>query len=318
VSLKCFTKREILEMQGTRGNRIIVVLMLLMISISCAGNKIATEQPPSLPDHIYRQPLRNYFTGCEVGVFAFGSPIYSPGVGETASGMIYRQLIADEVFRKVTALFHRGTLSFERQMAVAKEQSVDLMICGNVLCYMDGSLTQSGRVDIEVNVFEVATGALIWGATFQEIGAPTVEKDFFLFQTKGKPATPAMGLMKGNIEKIIHLFQSESPAYASLPEDMKWVDKGYQFLLKGDYVKAKGCFEGALRINVDNAHARYNLGVTEELTGHAAAAIEQYEKVIILSPDTIVSQIVVDGRSGLSLVALAQKRLQKIKEQTIE
>jgi tetratricopeptide (TPR) repeat protein len=187
------------------------------------------------------------------------------------------------------------------------------MLVGNVLYYVDGSLSQTARVDLAVQVFDVASGALVWNVVTAQAGYPKAESDYFILQTRGKPAPAANNLMMKDIEKIVRLFQSESPACKGLSEDMQEVENGYQYLARGDYEKARSCFENAIEMVRNNGHALYNLGIVNEMTGNTPAAIELYEKVVALNPETTEPEIIHNGLLGLSLATLAQKRLEALK-----
>ncbi|MFH0727241.1 MAG: hypothetical protein V2B19_12995, partial [Pseudomonadota bacterium] len=226
-------------MWGNKHNRTIVTLAVLAVLFGCAGSHGGYLLAPPLPEQIYQQPFRNYYSQGEIGVFIFASPLYAPDVGKAAATTIFQQLLEQKVFRRITPLYQYGIISLEQQLAIARDRGMDMMLSGNVLYYMDGSLSRTSRVDIEVKVLNVATGALVWNAVAGEAVPPTAESDYYLFQTSGKPAPAATALMMKNTGKIVRLFQSESPAYQQLSEDMKVVDSGYQYLAKGDYEKAR-------------------------------------------------------------------------------
>lgn len=294
-------------------SRLIASLSTIAILSACTTNHSGFLLSTPLPEYIYRQPLRNYYTHGEMGIFVFGSPLYAPSVGNTAANTIHQLLVEQMVFRKITPLYQYGNIPIERQLAIAREHGFDLMMSGNVLYYMDGSLTQAARVEMEATVFDVPTGTPVWKMVTAETGKPKAEFDFFLFQTPGKPAPAAITLITRNAEKMVHLLQSESSTFQSLPEDMKLVDKGYQYLAKGDYEKARPFFISAIDKTADNAHAIYNLGFVNEMTGNTAAAVDCYQRVVILNPETTVPELIHNGSLGLSLSTLAKKRLEALK-----
>jgi hypothetical protein len=300
-------------MWGKKHNRTIVTLAMLAVLSGCAGSHGGYLLAPPLPEHIYQQPFRNYYGQGEIGVFVFGSPLYAPEVGKAAATTIFQQLLEQKVFRRITPLYQYGIIPLEQQLAIARDRGMDLMLSGNVLYYMDGSLSRTSRADIEVKVINVATGALVWNAVAGEAAPPTAESDYFLFQTSGKPAPAATALMMKNTGKIVRLFQSESPDYQQLSEDMKVVDSGYQYLAKGDYEKARPYFETAIGMARENAHALYNLAMVHEMTGNIPAAVELYRKVVMLNPETTLPSLIPNGTLGLSLTTLAQNRLEALK-----
>jgi len=294
-------------------NQTIVTLAMLTVVSGCAGNNAQFLLEPPLPEHISQRPFRNYYPQDEIGVFVLGSPEYAPDVGGAAATAISEQLRGQKVFRLITPLYEYGIIPLERQMSIARDRRLDLILTGNVLSYLDGSLSHAARVDMEVRVFNVSTGALVWKAVATEAGSPTAETDYFIFQTSGKPAPAATALMMTNTEKIVRLLQSESPAYHLLSEDMKVVDRGYQYLAKGDYEKARPYFENAIEMVRENAHALYNLGIVNEMTGNTPAAVELYQKVIALNPETTIPELIYNGTLGLSLATLARNRLETVK-----
>lgn len=292
---------------------IIASLVILAIFHGCAAHDSGYLFTTPLPEQVYKQPMRNYYTQGEIGIFIFGSPLYAPLVGSTAAHTIQQLLLEKGVFRQITPFFQYGFIPLERQLLIAREQGMDLMMTGNVLYYMDGSLTQASRVDMEITILDVPTATPIWKMATSETGRPKAELDLFMFQNQGKPAPAAATLIMKNAEKITHLIQSESATFKSLPDDMKLVDKGYQHLAKGDYEKARPFFNSAIDKFPDNAHALYNLGIVNEMTGNRIAAVELYEKVILLNPEATIPEVILNGVSGLSLSTLAQKRLDALK-----
>lgn len=85
-------------MWRNKRNRTIVTLAMLTIISGCAGNHAGFLLTPPLPEQIYQQPLRNYYSQGEMGVFVLGSPLYAPGVGNTAATTIFQQLLEQGCF----------------------------------------------------------------------------------------------------------------------------------------------------------------------------------------------------------------------------
>lgn len=271
-----------------------------------------------LPEHVYQQPGMNYYAASSVGVFAFASPAYAPDVGDRAAQLFYELLKEKDVFRRTIPLFHSGYIPGGQQMARAKADECELIITGTVRYYLDGSLTQASRVDVEIHVVAVSSGKQIWHAGAAEIGTPDPPTDYFLFQTAGKPAPAASALMARNLEKFVRLFTSESPAYKALSADMKLVDSGYFYLSSGAYEKAQWHFERAIGLAPNNIHARYYLGIVHEETGDMAAAIDLYARVVALDPDEKWHQAIYGAEMGRPITALARQRLTALSKPATE
>lgn len=290
------------------------LLMALAMTSGCSYKARRMIFTVPLPEHIYQQPGMNYYAAANVGVFAFDSPDYAPDVGQRAGQLFCELLKEKNVFRRTTPLFQAGHLSNGQQMSRAQADKCELIIGGTVRYYLDGSLTQASRVDVDIYVVGVSSGKQIWHAGAAEIANPKPPRDYFLFQTAGKPAPAAASLMVRNLEKFVRLFAAESPAYKKLSADMKLVDSGYHYLSIGAYEKAQWHFNRAIGLAPNNIHARYHLGMVYEEIGDMAAAIELYERVVALDPDAKLYQAIYGPEPGQPIADLARQRLTALKE----
>ena len=63
-----------------------------------------------------------------------------------------------------------------------------------------------------------------------------------------------------------------------------WFDKGYDWIMIGNYQKALECCNQAIELDPDYADAYFNKGVVLDQLGDYRAAIACFERVIALEP----------------------------------
>jgi len=101
---------------------------------------------------------------------------------------------------------------------------------------------------------------------------------------------------------------------ASVSQDMRLSDLGFQELSKGNYEQAEKYLNEALEIYRFNPYAILNLGVVYQNTGRLEKAREAYNNVISLQAEGMVTASNEPGAVGKSLVVLARENLAKLQQ----
>jgi tetratricopeptide (TPR) repeat protein len=301
----------------------IICFLLLVALAGCAGKQLripyfhrgpagANLAMPPLPEHIMRRAEVEKHTTAQIGVFRFADLGTNINVGYTAAGMLYQALLEHNTFSAISSEIDSQSSDPATQLDIAKQKGYDLMITGRVLQYMDGTLYQESRVDLEMKVYDVKTAEYIWYATATEVDKPIPYKDYYIFKKKGQePVRPSI-LIKRNIAKFINLFTWETQHHEALTDDMKQVDIGYNHMIEKNYDKATYFFNEALRLNPNNPYAILNLGVIAEEQGKLINAAEMYAQVIELQPNQTVSQSNKSNAVGKTLTEIAKENLEAL------
>ncbi len=296
-------------------NRTITIKVLIMIFVffnACSIIGIKGSKEYMLPENIYKRPSDDLNREVIIGVFKFWSPEYAPESGYFAADNLYKDLLKSG-FRNVTAEFDLYDMSFESIMEIAGKNNYDLIITGEVTYYKFGGTLQESRVDQEIRVIDVLTGEIVWYAEVVETDNPVYAKDYILFSTSGKRATPPAMLARKNARKISNMFLSLSEEQGQIAKEMKFVNDGYDYLIDRKYNKAKFSFEKAVKINPNNSYALYNLGLVHERQGNKKEAIRIYRKVVQQKTDGKDKKFDDPSRIGHGLVDLARGRLKRLK-----
>jgi len=96
---------------------------------------------------------------------------------------------------------------------------------------------------------------------------------------------------------------------ASMREDQRLSNNGYEELVKGNYDKAIDYLERALSKNPDNPYALLNRGVIYHYTGNKSMAREYYQKVIKTNSDEKPNRTNKDWAKEKTLTEIAQQNL---------
>jgi len=186
----------------------IVVAFLL---VGCAYQRWVTLAPTGLPEEIFATPQLNYYGTSNVGLFKFTEPSFAPGIGKEAAQSLYQELLKNGVFLNVTPELDVTDIRIENLIDIARTKKYDLIITGDVLYYLEGSLHQSSRVDEQIRVIDVPTTITLWYAKAVDIGSPGPYTDYILIEGRGVCAPTAMTLLKRNAEKFCRMLLNSPP-----------------------------------------------------------------------------------------------------------
>jgi tetratricopeptide (TPR) repeat protein len=300
--------------------------MLFLFSMECSSKSsetpsnslfvqratpVASRDLP-LPEQIHKQPLSNNYRGAKVGIFRFADPENQENVGYWAANRLYQMLLEHHVFSQVYPHLENERVDQAAQLKIARQKGYDLAIIGRVLRYLNPTLYQEARVDMELMVYRVDDGEILWWATASEVSYPQPQVDYFVYKKRGAMGLPVSTLINNNAAKITNLLISYPPRAGSLSEDMMLIDKGYDHMIVKDYDKAIAIFNEALAINPDNPYALLNLGVIFADQGKRNAAVTMYTRVIELYPTEIVRESNRPEALGSSLTDIARNNLQSL------
>lgn len=276
--------------------------------------QVSLRQRPesALPEQIYQQPKKNYYTASKLLIFPFAAPVNHGSVGTAAANLLYQKLLHAQMFYAVSFQAEEAGQSLDAQMQRAQEEGFDLMLTGRVLNYLAGTNYQNSRVDEEIRVLNVKTKEVLWHAAAVEVGEPVPERDHYLFQTEGQSSPSATSLLAANGDKFVRMLQWTAPEFSAFSEDMQLVDLGYNHMLAQNNAKATYYFEQALEVNPDNPYALLDLGVMFEREGRLAEAAVLYQRVIDLDPTELVAESTRPTGIDLTLAAVAKDNLSRL------
>jgi hypothetical protein len=96
----------------------------------------------------------------------------------------------------------------KRALALGRQKGADLVIGGYITHYLDGGHTGSSSVSISIEIWETATGNLLWSLAQAGFLEHQSAHDFYLFQMRTRlPADPPsaiLQLLAAETGKIIH------------------------------------------------------------------------------------------------------------------
>ena len=98
-----------------------------------------------------------------------------------------------------------------------------------------------------------------------------------------------------------------------LPEDMRRVEMGNEYLQLNDYEKAIKYYNKALDKNPYNPYAIYYSGYIHQLQGESEKAIGMYEKLIIMDPPDRALESPDSLLAGRKLTDMAKDNLKYLK-----
>lgn len=156
-----------------------------------------------LPKAVYVSPDMNLYSEARVVIQTFQSPSYAPNTGDYTARSLSRFLLLQEVFHNVRLELENASFSTFTWEELLAADDCDILITGQVLFFLEGSVQQPSKVAIEMKVYELADKSLhlLWHMRTAEIGHPRSAKDFYLFRLPPVPAPSGKELIDRCMEQ---------------------------------------------------------------------------------------------------------------------
>jgi len=102
-----------------------------------------------------------------------------------------------------------------RALALGKQKGADLVVGGYITHYLDGGHTGTSSVSISIEIWESATGNLLWSLAQAGLLEYQTAHDFYLFQVRTRqpmdPPSAILQLLAAEMGKIIHDWAHNAP-----------------------------------------------------------------------------------------------------------
>ncbi len=189
-----------------RGIALCTVLTAFLLS-GCTYQRNVVLPEAGFPEEIYATPPLNHYYSAKVGVFPFKAPPYAPEAGKKAAKVLFRELVDNNVFFHTQLESTAGSNIRKSLSDIACDRNYDIIITGDVLYYLEGSLYQASKINMAIQVFRVKEGGtrLLWWAKATGNAAPEPSRDLIVLRVKGAPAPSAETLMRRNAEKFVEM-----------------------------------------------------------------------------------------------------------------
>ncbi|OGQ99468.1 MAG: hypothetical protein A2521_00735 [Deltaproteobacteria bacterium RIFOXYD12_FULL_57_12] len=195
-------------------------LFSLMMLVLCGCARKGSSSSPAA-DTIYAAPFGSVMPGSyRVALFPFSEPGYAPGQGYEATRICYEELLRNGVFEILLMAPVKTPISEAEAVAMARTNSYDLILLGELRYFMTGGHLQASRVDEELRVIRVTAdeARLLWHVRVAESGPPKPPRDFYLQQKEGRPAPSTGELMTRASRRFCNMLQQQPAGLASVAD----------------------------------------------------------------------------------------------------
>lgn len=120
-------------------------------------------------------------------------PMNEPSiVGNNISRMVWQNWLQNQVFPVIE--FDGGATPFRPDIALrlARQKGAQVVIGGYVTYFVDGGTVGDTRVSLQLDIYDVATGQLVWSMVHAGLLERQFTNDYLLFAVKARmPSDPA-------------------------------------------------------------------------------------------------------------------------------
>ena len=131
------------------------------------------------------------------------------------SRTVWQALLGQQVFSVLEYAYDAQPYDPKRALALGKQKGAGLVVGGYITHYLDGGHTGSSDVSINMEIWDTATGNLLWSLAHAGILEYQNTHDFYLFQVRTRqpddPPSAILQLLAGELGKIIHDWAHNAP-----------------------------------------------------------------------------------------------------------
>jgi len=120
------------------------------------------------------------------------------------SRTFWQAWLSRKPFSVLEYAYDAQTYDPKRALALGKQKGADLVVGGYITHYLDGGHTGSSGVSISIEIWETATGNLLWSLAQGGLMEYQQAHDFYLFQVRTRqPADPPSAILRLLAEEMV-------------------------------------------------------------------------------------------------------------------
>ena len=145
-------------------------------------------------------------------------------VSRNLSRTFWQGWLSQKTFSVLEYAYDAQPYDPKRALALGKQKGADLVVGGYITHYLDGGHTGSSSVSVSIEIWETATGNLLW--SLGQAGFLEYQRahDFYLFQVRTRqpmdPPSAILQLLAVETGKIIHDWAHNAPSERGLLDGM--------------------------------------------------------------------------------------------------
>jgi len=129
-------------------------------------------------------------------------------VSRNLSRTVWQAFLGQQAFSVLEYAYDAQPYEPKRARALGKQKGADLVVGGYITHYLDGGHTGSSDVSISMEIWETATGNLLWSLGQAGILEYQQAHDFYLFQVRTRqssdPPAAILQILATELGKTIH------------------------------------------------------------------------------------------------------------------
>jgi hypothetical protein len=137
-------------------------------------------------------------------------------VSRNLSRTLWQTWLNQQTFAVLEYAYDAQPYDPKRALALGKQKGADLVVGGYITHFLDGGHTGSSSVSVSIEIWECATGNLLWSMAHAGLLAYQSAHDCYLFQVRTRqpmdPPAAILMLLGEEMGKIAHAWAHGKPA----------------------------------------------------------------------------------------------------------
>lgn len=131
-------------------------------------------------------------------------------VSEGVSRQVWQTMLEEETFSTLELADMNPPYQADLALPLARQMGAELLIGGYITYYLDGGTTGDSKISLQLEVYDVKTGMMLWSMAHAGMIPYQPPRDFIVLEVKQRMPADPMGTLissvSGDMARLLHMW----------------------------------------------------------------------------------------------------------------
>lgn len=143
-------------------------------------------------------------------------------VSEGVSRQVWQSMLKEETFSTLELADMRPPYQADMALPLARQMGAELLVGGYITYYLDGGATGDSRISLQLEVYDVKTGMMLWSMAHAGMMPYQPPRDFIVLEVKQRMPADPMGTLiasvSGDMARLLHMWTAPEECLTPSPQ----------------------------------------------------------------------------------------------------
>ena len=152
-------------------------------------------------------------------------------VSEGVSRLVWQSLLNEETFSTLELADMAPPYRADMALPLARGMGAELLIGGYITYYFDGGTTGDSRISLQLEVYDVKTGMMLWSMAHAGMMPYQSPRDFIVLEVRQRMPADPMGTLitsvAGDMARLLHMWTAPEECPPASPRQSSGDDSAF-------------------------------------------------------------------------------------------